>query len=93
MYTPSRWFVALGTVLLAVALLAGKSHMLVPVAGCGILLGYCCSVVRRRKHASRTPPGSREEEVMQVEKQRYLLAKEALLDGAKRKRRQLRRQP
>ncbi len=91
MYTPSRWFVALSILLLTVALLAGKSHLLVPVAGFGILLGYGWSVVRRRKRASR--PGSREAEVMQVEKQRYLLAKEALLDGAKRKRQQLRRQP
>jgi hypothetical protein len=92
MYKPSRWFVALGTLLLTVALLAGKTHLLVPVAGSGILLGYGWSVVRRRKQASRPHPGSPEAEVMQVEKQRYLLAKEALLDGAKRKRRQLRKQ-
>ena len=90
MYKPSLWFVALGTILLTAALLAGKSHLLVPVAGSGILLGYCYSVIRRRRNARRTHPGNQEEEVMQVEKQRYLLAKEALLDGAKRK--QLRKQ-
>jgi hypothetical protein len=90
MYKPSRWFVALSMILLIAALLAGKSHLLVPVAAYGILLGYCYSVARQRRDARRTHSGSREAEVMRVEKQRYLLAKEALLDGAKRK--QLRKQ-
>jgi hypothetical protein len=92
MYKPSLWFVAISIILLTVALLAGKSHLLVPVAASGILLSYCYSVVRRRRNARRSYPRSREEEVMQVEKQRYLLAKEALLDGAKRKHKQLRKQ-
>jgi hypothetical protein len=49
-------------------------------------------VDRQRRKVRRTRPASREEEVMLVEKQRYLMAKEALLDGAKRKHKQLRKQ-
>jgi hypothetical protein len=92
MYKPSLWFVAISMILLTAALLAGKSYLLVPVAGSCLLLGYCYSVVRQQQNARRMPPASREEEVMLVEKHRYLLAKEALLDGAKRKHKQLRKQ-
>jgi hypothetical protein len=92
MYKPSLWFVAISIIVLTAALLAGKSHLLVPVTGSCILLGYCCSVDRQRRKVRRTRPASREEEVMLVEKQRYLMAKEALLDGAKRKHKQLRKQ-
>lgn len=85
MYKPSPCFVAISTILLTAALLAGKSHLLVPVVASGILLDYGCSVFRRSRNARRTLPENREEELVRVEKQRYLLAKEALLDGARRK--------
>lgn len=91
MYKPSRWFVAVSFLLLTAALLAGKSHLLVPVAGSCVVLGYGYAALRRRQ-VRGTRQHRREQEVMLVEKQRYLLAKEALLDGAKRKRRQLRKQ-
>ncbi len=91
MYRPSIWFVALSIILLTAALLAGHSHLLVPVAGSCILLGYGYAVVRRKRIARRAYPASGEEEMRLVERQRYLLAKEAILDGAKRKR--LRQQP
>ncbi len=91
MYKPSLWFVALSLILLTAALLAGKSHLLVPAAGSCILLGYGYAVVRQRKEARNAYPASGKEEMQLVERQRYLLAKEAILDGAKRKR--LRQQP
>jgi hypothetical protein len=78
-------------ILLTAALLAGKSHLLVPAAGSCLLLGYGCSVMRQRRKARNSYRASREEEAQRVEQQRYLLAKEAILDGAKRKR--LRKQP
>jgi hypothetical protein len=86
MYRPSLWFVAISFLLLSAALLAGKSQFLVPVAGSGVVLGYGCAALRRRRKARGTRQHRREQEVMRVEKQRYLLAKEALLDGARRKR-------
>ncbi len=91
MYRPSLWFVAIIMILLTAALLAGKSHLLVPAAGSCLLLGYGCSVMRQRRKARNSYRASREEEAQRVEQQRYLLAKEAILDGAKRKR--LRKQP
>jgi hypothetical protein len=90
MYRPSLWFVALSTILLTAALLAGKSYLLVPAAGSCILLGYGYAVVRQTRKARNAYLASGEE-MRQVERQRYLLAKEAILDGAKRKR--LRKQP
>jgi flagellar biosynthesis component FlhA len=86
MYKPSLWFVTISLVLITTALLAGTGHLLVPVAGSGILLGYGYSVVRKRRKARSQHPASREAEAQRVEQQRYLLAKEAILDGAKRKR-------
>lgn len=91
MCRPSLWFIALSTILLTAALLAGQSHLLVPVAGSCILLGYGYAVVRQRRMARRAYPASGEAEMRSVERQRYLLAKEAILDGARRKR--LRQQP
>ncbi len=85
MYRSSLGFVALSFLLLTAALLAGKSQFLVPVAGSCVVLGYGCAALRRRRQARGTRQHRREQEVMLVEKQRYLLAKEALLDGAKRK--------
>jgi|GEM_PF-5778757 len=91
MYKPSLWFVAISLLLLSAALLAGKSQFLVPVAGSCIVLAYGCAALRRRQNAPGTRQRRRQREVTLVEKQRYLLAKEAILDGAKRKR--LRKQP
>ncbi len=91
MYRPSLWFVALSMILLTAALLAGQSHLLVPVAGSCILLGYGYAVVRQKRIARRAYLASGEAEMRLVDRQRYLLAKEAILDGAKRK--QPRRQP
>ena len=90
MYRPSFWFIAISFFLLTAALLAGKSQFLVPVAVACVLLGYGCAALRRRQQARGTRQHRRQQEVILVEKQRYLLAKEALLDGAKRK--QLRKQ-
>jgi hypothetical protein len=80
-------------ILLTAALLAGQSYLLVPVAGSCILLGYGYAVVRQKRIARRTYLASGEEEMRLVERQRYLLSKEAILDGAKRKQKQLRQQP
>ncbi|MBD0256878.1 MAG: hypothetical protein ICV83_14260 [Cytophagales bacterium] len=86
MYRPSLWCVAISTILLTSALLAGKSHLLVPAAGSCILLGYMYAVIRQRRKARSVYLASGEAEMRQVERQRYLLAKEAILEGAKRKR-------
>ena len=86
MYLPSLWFVVISTFLLTAALLAGQSYLLAPVAAPCLLLAYGYSVVRRKRKARNAYPASREEEMRLVERQRYLLAKEAILDRVKRKR-------